>query len=659
MDKDIEAARESFRRAEESEQDNRRNWLDDVKFARNDEQWDESVLRARHDARRPTHTVNKLAPVVRMVVNDARANKPAIVVRPQDNDADPETAEIFSGLIRNIESTSGADIAYDTAVEHAVSGGFGYIRASIAYAHNDTFDKDILIERVANPLSVYGDPDSFAPDGSDWAVAFVTDYLSDREFEKRFGKRADKVSFEGGSARATVEQGGVQIAEWWTRESVAKGIVMLSDGQVIERAAMDANRELFAALGIEVVAEREVQSHRVRQRIISGVDVLETTEWAGSYIPIVPVIGEEVVIEDKRHLRSLIRGARGAQERYNYWISAMTEMIALSPRVPYIGPEGAFDADPERWATANREDHPYLQYAGPVPPQRQPPPQPSGAMLQEAMGASEDIKAITGIYDASLGARSNETSGVAINARRKSGDIATFHFQDNLARSMRHMGRILVDLIPKVYTQDRVIRVLGEDGKTQNATIGVPPQQMQPQQPQGDQPRIYDLAAGKYDVTVKTGPGYASMREETRAELVEIIRAFPDAAPVLGPMYLRHCDWPGAEEAADKLESMSAPAQGDPRAQQAMGQMQAQMQQAMQRMQQLEQENAMLKQGNQIKAFEAQTDRMNAQVKAQETSIKSQVALMNAAQPQVAPSPPSNPYALGSGAPGNPSRGLG
>lgn len=637
----IKEAGEAIRRCEDNERENRDNWIADVKFVCNDEQWPELVLQERTNAGRPAHTINRLAPILRQVVNEARANKPSILVRPVDKGADPDTAEILGGLIRNIESVSGADIAYDTAVEHAVAGGFGYWRVDIDYAHNDTFDKDILIRRIANPLSVYGDPDSYAPDGEDWNLAFVTDYIRKDEFKRRF-RDAEMLDFEGGETLETHHEGedaGVRVAEYWTRETVSKPIVLLSDGQIMEAKEFTEQAEYFAqVLGIEVVGEREVMSYRTRHRLISGAEVLSDNDWAGCYIPIVPVIGSEVIIKDKRHLRGLFRGAKAAQERYNYWVSAMTELIALSPRVPYIAPSGAFKSDRENWDRSNKEDLATLEYDGPVMPQRQPPPQPSAGMLQEAMSAAEDIKAITGIYDASLGARSNEVSGVAINSRKRQGDISTFHFTDNQTRSIRQTGRILVDLIPKVYTQDRVVRVLGIDGKTEQVTLGEP----------NEQGRIYDLGAGKYDVTVKAGPNYATQREETRAELADIIGKMGEpAAQMLAPIYLRNCDWPGAEDVADRLEGKQ-PGEEDipPQVRQQMQEMGAQIEQAgqqmqmgMARMQELEAENAALKAEHDLKAYELEIKNKEADIKAQDAQTKriQVIAQANAAmmpQPQ-------------------------
>jgi hypothetical protein len=296
---------------------------------------------------------------------------------------------------------------------------------------------------------------------------------------------------------------------------------------------------------------------------------------------VIPVYGEEIHVEGKRYFKSLISDAKDAQRMLNYWRTASTELVALAPKSPWIGPKGFANADPNKWATANTKTHAYLEYAGQVAPSRIGFMGPDAGALQEALNASDDMKAITGIYDASLGARSNETSGRAIMARQREGDVGTFHFQDNLSRAIRHCGRILIDLIPSVYTGPRVVRVMGEDRKPQNVQIN------QPMQAPDGSVQMMDLTAGKYDLTVSAGPGFTSRREEAANQMTEFIRVFPAAAPALGDLLAKNLDWPQADEVAKRLQAMLPPQmQGnDPRIQQAQQAMQ-QMQQAIQTLQQ-------------------------------------------------------------------------
>lgn len=615
-------ALDMFQECESAESTNRQSALEDIIFSRLGEQWPADIAQQRQREGRPCLTINKLPTFIRQVVNDARQNKPAIKVHAADSGADPATAELINGLIRNIEYVSNADTAYDTATECAVTGGFGYIRVGLDYAYDDAFDMDISIKRVSNPFSIYGDPNSTAADSSDWNVSFVVDKLTKEQFEQQYGDKA-KVDWDS-SAWNDVSgnwrnEDTVTVAEWWTREDVDRPIVLLSDGSVrdIEDMQSDQMQMLLQAGIVQVVRERVAKSCKVTQRFMSGAEILERRDWPGRYIPIIPVYGDEFDIEGKRYFRSLIHNAVDAQRMFNYWRTASTELVALAPKVPFIGQKGAFKTDIERWNTANTKSHPFLEYDGNVPPQRQPLDMGTAAgALQEALNASDDIKAIIGMYDASLGARSNETSGRAIMARQREGDVSTFHFIDNMARAIRHTGRVLIDLIPKIYDTARVVRVIGEDGSQETRQINRPFPQVDQKtgEPMVDEQgqavmAMHDLTAGKYDLTVTTGPSFTSRREEAAMQMTEMIRAFPASAPIVGPELAKNLDWPGADKIAEKMEAQASG--------QVPEQVQKQMEGLQAQVQQLAEENQKLKQDKSDKIAEVQADQQVALIKVQ------------------------------------------
>jgi hypothetical protein len=588
----LEQAREAYDKARDWWSDNHAEARADLEFARLGRQWDEAIRRQRELEHRPCLTFNRMPAFIRQVVNDARQNKPAIKVHPQDSKADPRTAQVINGLIRNIESGSDADVAYDTAIEHAVGQGFGYWRINTAYASDDAFDQDIVIERIANPFTVYGDPRSTAADSSDWNEAFVVTTMSRAAFEAAYPE-AEKTDWEHDfrDAAGWLDGDDVTVAEYWTREKEKGANDALSDGSIVPGEEAETRSAELEALGIGRVGEpRETESWKVTQHILSGAEVLKTIDWVGNYIPIIPVYGDEVIDEaGKRHFRSLIRDAKSAQQMFNYWRTTTTEMVALAPKAPFIGEERAFELDPN-WSSANSQSHPYLMVPTGAPiPQRQPfTGVPAGAM-QEAMNAADDMKAIIGIYDASLGARSNETSGRAIMARQREGDVSTFHFIDNLSRAIRHSGRVLLDLIPKVYSTERIVRVLGEDLVPQTVQIGPAGEAVQAQRDAAGRVigHVYDIGAGKYDLTVASGPSYTTRREEVTAILTEVMRSVPDSAPFLAARLAKLLDLPDAEELSHELQVLN------PALKQAQNpQVQQQMQQGLQAIQQLQQQLA-------------------------------------------------------------------
>lgn len=551
----LKEALEQWQVVEAAESENRELALEDKRFAKLGEQWHKADIESRKADGRPCLTINRMPQFLKQVINDQRMNKPSIVVRPVDDQGDIATAEIFNGLIRNIQVASNADKAYDVAFDDAVTMGFGYFRILTEYASDSSFEQDIRIKEVPNAFTVYLDPeDLFNPQ-----YAFVSEMVKRSKFKAKYGFDPKPVSGGGlgESLQGWYDDDLVRVAEYWRVEHEKRKLLLLSNGATVYADEFD--QALAAEMQITVAREREVMCPKVMQYMMTGQEFAgEPSKWAGSFIPIVPVLGEEINIEGKRYLMGLIRHAKDPQRMFNYWRTASTELVALAPKAPFIGPTGAFSSAWDKWATANSKSHSFIEYdpvpeAGGMMPQRQAfAGVPAGA-LQEAMNASDDMKSVMGLYDAALGARSNETSGVAITARKQEGDVSTFNFVDNLSRSLQHAGRILVDLIPKVYDSARVVRVLGPDEQPQTIRIN------QMFMDQDGKPRNYDLSTGKYDVVVKVGPSFTTQREEVATSMIEFMRAYPAAAPILGDLLAKNMDWPDADKIAQRLQALLPP----------------------------------------------------------------------------------------------------
>ena len=663
----IKDALDQFTESQEASNFNRDAYYEDTRFSRLSDQWPEDIRAQRNDEGRPCLTINKLPALIRSVVNEARQNKPAIKVSPVDSGADEDTAEIIGGLIRNIERQSAAGTAYDTAIDGAVTGGFGFFRIDIDYAHDETFELEARIRRIPNPLSVHWDTSSTEFDASDWAFAFVSDMLSEDEYKARYPK-ASMVPFEGDSrdenSEMWLQDEQIRVAEWFRREKKESKLLQLSvpnietgqsDLQAIREDDLPSMAKRFfergnipvegmsdkdivegfmAASGVQVLRERMVDGYDVKRRVINGVEILEEDDWPGQNIPICPVWGDEVYLDGRRHFRSMIRDAKDPQTMFNFWRSATTELVALAPRVPWVGPKGFVPKGQEKkWASANTRSHPYLEYEGAAPPQRQPfAGVPSGA-LQEATLAAQDMNDITGIYPSAIGARSNETSGKAIMARERQGDVSNFHFIDNLNRAITYAGKVLVEIIPAVYSPKETVRILGED---ETAKVVKLTQEAGGSMKPGidGQQRLYNLSIGKYDVDVKTGPSFATQREETRETLIEIMRQVPDAAAFVGDVLLDHMDFVGADKVAKRLKALLPPEvrqaeeaaenSDNPELAAMQQQLQAkdqQMQQAqqavMQEIERLQAENEAIKQSKQAEMERVQLDGQKAQSEVQ------------------------------------------
>lgn len=555
-DEDILAsARLRLQEAYEADRENRRQAALDLSFLAGD-QWDTATSEARRKARRPMLTINRLPSFVGQVVNDIRQADLEIRAVPVGEE-DRALTDVYNGILRQIQHRSSAKAVYATCVSHQVSCGMGYFRVTTDYVDDDTFDQEIKIESIANPLSVYFDPGAVKPDRSDAMWALVTEEVPRKAFAKRYPKAttaADDMPVPTDYVRDNLHwysQDTVRVAEYWVKEEVEREIIEGADGEIYFSDDLE-DIELEVSEG----KRRKVKTHKVKQYIVSGTEILEgPNEWAGRHIPIVPAFGQEVPLEYFRYRHGLVRFARDAQQLYNYYRTSSAEWVNLAPRAPFLVTKNQIGEYKRMWDDHNVSPRPYLVYEHdpevPSGPRREQPPALPSALMAEAQVAVEDLKATTGIFDASLGNTSNERSGKAITARQREGDTANFHYVDNFERALEYCGRILIDLIPKIYDNDRVMRLVGENDKENVVPIN------RVAYSDDGEPVIYnDLSAGRFDVRVKIGPSYSTKREETAERLMMFMQHYPPAAELIGDLVAKNMDFPGADEMARRLEAV-------------------------------------------------------------------------------------------------------
>lgn len=558
----LETARERFRLAEEAERRIREVALDDLKF-RAGEQWPQQMKMERELDHRPCLVINRIPQFIRQITNDQRQNRPSIKVYPVDDKGDVETAKIYQGLIRHIEYNSGADAAYDTAFEGAAIKGFGYFRIITDYVDPTSFEQEILIKRIRNHFTVYIDPNSKEPDGSDMNWAFIFEDVPKDDYKAEYGESElagmDDWSSIGDAHKGWVTKSTCRIAEYFYKEFQEIDICQIESGASIAKSELEQLYPEGIPDGL-IIQERRAKVPVIKWCKINGLEILEETEWPGRWIPIIPVYGDELDIDGEVIREGVIRHAKDSQRMYNYWKSTETETIALAPKAPFLVAEGQIPREYEPlWKTANKKSHAFLPYKptdhkGQLvpPPQRNSFEPPVAAITNASLHAAEDLKATTGIYDAALGAKSNETSGVAIQRRNQQAQTSNYHLIDNLTRSIRHCGRIIVDLIPKIYDTARAARIIGEEGEQEVIRIN------EEFEHRGRKVH-YNLGVGKYDVVVETGPSFATKRQEAAVSMEGLAKAYPQIMQVAGDLMVKNMDWPGASEIAERLKKTLPP----------------------------------------------------------------------------------------------------
>lgn len=578
----LKEAKARFQRCVDWESLARQHARFDARFASGDPlnkwQWDASVIASRGD--RPCLTNNLTRQHNLLIVNDALRNKAAIKISPTGGQATYEAAQIFQNLIRRIEYQSKATDAYSTATFHQVESGIGYVRVTTDYVDEESFEQDIYIRRIADPNTIYMDPDATDYDKADARFAFVfEDIAKDRLSEKEQEQAGDVAldNMEGGwNTRDHIRE-----AEYWRRNERDDKLHELADGTQIRDS--DIPDEQSEAIRASIRRSRAIAVPEVEWFKIRGNKIIDRGEWPGKYIPIVPAIGEEIVIDGVMDRKGHTRAMIDAQRIDNYWSSAAVEFVALQGKSPYIASAQAIEGRQRQWEEANVRNWGVLVYNGvddrgqPIPPpERAPPPVMPQAYIEGMRMARDDLLQVSGQHQADLGMPGNERSGAAIDARQRQGELATTHYIDHQSKMIRQVGRILLDLIPKVYDTARVVKIMAED-ETESDVHVIPtadvahqhfamrpngPEPITAQEAQGigeddkdptDVRIVFNPNVGRYDVESDVGPQYGTRRQEAFNAFSQILSQNQGAFPIVGDFWAQNADFPGADVLAARL----------------------------------------------------------------------------------------------------------
>jgi Phage P22-like portal protein len=561
-----------YERAWEKERLNIEEAYEDLRFRRGNlaDQWTPEALAVRFG--RPCFVVNLLPQFIRQVTGDMRQSRPGIKVVPVNDKADIKVADVRGGIVRYIENRSKAKHIYTAAGDQQVAAGISHWQVTTEYSAADTFNQEIRIESIPDGIGVLWDADAVRPDRSDGNHCFVPHDQTSASF-KREWPNATASGFDTslcGTGTSSAFDGWavddfIRTIVYWKKKPIKRTLALMPDGSIddltdvmagIPKAQLQDAFEWFRQNKGARVEERD--GYRVCRYILTMAEILEEREWKGLHIPVVPLLGEEVRIGREVYRHGIVRYARDLQRMNNYYASAEAEVIGLQPKSPFVGTKKMFQAYYDQWENANTENLPFLEFdidpqAPQMKPERQPPPVGSSAIQQARVNTQADMKAAIGIYDAGLGAKSNETSGVAIRNRQQEGDTGTFVYLDNFSLAIQRTGEICDDLIPHVYDTQRQLMIIGDDNRENLVTIN------RPVMKDGESKIENDLSIGAYHVMIKEGPNYTTRREEARDGMTEFVRAFPAAAPVMGDLIAEAQDWPHAQEIGERLQELLPP----------------------------------------------------------------------------------------------------
>lgn len=557
---------------------------------RDGDQWPTDIQNSRRLDTRPCLTINKLDTYCRQIENNQRQQRPRARCAPTDSLGSKEVAKIMQGMIRHVEQArTGLDLAIDTAFSHVVTGGFGYYRLLADYERDTSFQQEIFYEWIPNPFMVKFDSSSISPDGSD-AKECLIGTLVDKKVFKQMYPNADTAGWLErwiGASSEWETKDQIFLAEYYKIFQEEHTLVKLSDGKTYWKDKLPKDLSPF---GLMIVDERKSLRNRVMWYKLTHNDILDSREIPGTFIPVFPIYGNISIIDGKRRFSGIVKNAKDPQQMINYYESAATECVALTPKAKYLLAAGADEGFEDEWLQANLASRPTLHYNVEFegkqlpPPIPNPPAQVPAALLTMLQNNDTNLRSVIGISDPAQRISGN-VSGKALVSEQQQSENSVYHFYDNLTRTLRHSSRVVMDWIPHYYPEEAVVRIVGPDEMSDTVTIN---------QKNAIGEIENNINIGNYDIVMETGPGYASKRQEALASMAPMFEKHPELVKIAGDIFFRNMDFPGSDVIADRLASMNPMAQKDAEsklpeeAQIIVKGLQQQLQQAQQMIQQLQ-----------------------------------------------------------------------
>lgn len=636
-----------YRESIDASRDQRNQIAEDLAFTdpSNPQQWDEKIKRQRENdpgGVRPCLVHDQLSQYISNVAGQFEQRPPAIHAIPVDSGGDKKVAESLDGMIRHIEHMSRAQQHYARANMSAARAGVGYLTLRPEHTDRALNYQEPRIGSEGDPLRVVLDPWSVEIDGSDANFGYVLTPYSHREFVRKFGEKAEKISFgDIDQKRSNDQRESILTAECWRVDEVSTNVLIaqMQDGEEVsltEKEYWDRyERENYRP---EVLRNYTDKRKRVMWSLMSGAEVLlKEREFPANGIGIVPVYGYVSFVDGRMRYCGMGRRAREPQQSYNLMISEIRAYMNDAPKSPWLVPQRALNGELKKlWDKASAERRAYLPYIdidteGPV---AAPSRMPLATNLQNLMGgaqqALQDIQAALGMYQANLGAPSNETSGIAIESRKQQGEASTSHFASHAGASIGHVGKLLISMIPRLIDTRRRMRIMGIDNTV--STVAIDPQQ-EGAVAESDDGLIINPNVGQYDARVVVGAAFSTQRAQAQQAYTEMMRANPQLMPVIGPLWAQTMDVPHADKLAQVLTAMAPPEvqailkpQDDQptsaELQAKLQQMQQALQEALQVAQESQQECEQLRAEGGIKEAEVEIKRGELEVKQYEAETK-------------------------------------
>lgn len=512
-------------------------------------QWEDSVWETFDKFKRPRYTLDKCRPMLASIWGELADNEFQIRVRSSGIGSDDDTADTFAGLVRAIENRSGSSWVYAQAGKKSIAIGMAAWRVEQDYMDGDSFDQELFIRPIHDAVDrvwFLGNYQAQTAEDSDAVV--ILHLVSKSEFEEKFKQDRTPVSVSCDRSESAYynKRDGYLIAELIYKKPINKTIWQLADGQVV-------SDEDYQKIGdVEGARSRVRETHKICVRYFDGQGFISDEEdTVFDLLPVVPVFPNFEITDNKPISFGAIEWLMDQQRIRNYAGSRMIEETALAPKPKLMMTNEQAAGHEGKLSTMNNNNDPvqiYNHEPDHIPPYYPQTPGTNSGLADIFAVSSQGIEESAGMFGPNLAKNEGIQSGVAIAKQQHKGDIGTIEYFKALQVAIAHSGKIVVRALPKMFTEERTVKIVREDGQFDEVTLyerGI--------NEQTQEIFVYnDLRKGSYDVVCDIGPAFANRREETAAQIIAMGSVDPTVITQNKDLLLNAQETPGMKIAAER-----------------------------------------------------------------------------------------------------------
>lgn len=529
------------------------------------DQWESQVLFDYSQAKKPTLVIDQITPFIKKMIGEQRRGEIYPNFTPKSVDVPQEKIDMLHYLILNELYNSDAKEQFSRSYETMLTGGFSALKVYTDYKNDMSFEQEIYIQNIEDPLSVFWDPTASKPNFSNGNFCGCYQLMGVKEFESKY----PGVNYQLGTSFMpanspyyipSINNENVILVNFFRREMKSKTLIQLSNGINFKKECLlEESEELkqnyyqsYEDQGIPIDRipplfesnRRKTSLCMIKSYKLTASEIIEESEWPSDRLPYVYVDGDSILLDGRLLVRSFIAAARDAQRLYNFAVSEVSQILRTSRRAPLmmtadqiLGHENMYTNISNNYAALLYNTDP----SAPPPFQLQN-QEVSQSFFMTAQNARDDITRVLGMLDPITGNMPDGTSGQAIDRTITQQNLVVVNYVQHLERAIEEVGKIILSLIPNVYDSERSIIYQDKFGNKKNITLN--------KYEEGKMTNdINELVELVDDFRVEGTANYAIQNQQSLEFLLKLISINPQSClPLFADLLCKQIDIPLASE---------------------------------------------------------------------------------------------------------------